>query len=628
MPYAIPVAKQDTWRPIIDTPGFRRRMGRKYRSSGLQVYPGFMSDDPRFLRAMSDLAARLSNIPVNIDASGVLGPEAVPGDFRQLLTVAGHGMTPVSVPPVTNEPIREELHLLRDFATPRDREIFDGLVTAMFARTAPSSVPIRRAASTGAPDYMADMPKKKRELRAILGDVDTFLDMVHSGKLLDLFVEFNSPIVHTIGIRTQADKVTLENGRLISKPREVNDELAARSGFKEGRRFPADKRVFVDSNEVAGHFAGRRRTVYGTSFGPNYLMAAICAQWRAVYLEDFAFTWKHRTPDQILGKMRKYRAVVGFDVKQFDQTVPEFLIDAMVESIGRYTDPRVCSLIKLLFKAPYIVPYPWDEGRGEYDFDPLFGGDPFDVGCFDNLNGLPSGIAINPDTGKLMMMFQYLVALDRYHGDVLEVGIDVILRGEHSRYAALNMGDDCVLLVDDRNFAEWFRTSWKDANAAYFALEEERPISFLGNVPYRDDAGDLQLAPNVISFLVNWLVPEHGIDHASRVRFWAVGERERRVHYARAPMYPEVKNALEDAFQTHCSFSPSAVAEEAFSSQRRLMTLSTWDALVLQNPDYLHYRVDPSDISPEVLDIIVTSLTADEVWPHLKHLFDRRYTNE
>lgn len=623
--YVIPSKQADAWRPIIDTQGWRRRMGRIPVNKGVLLYPGLTSDDPRALRAHARLADCLSEISVSIDSTGVLGPDAVPGDFHTLRTVAGHRMNPISVPPISNAQIRKDLKLAEGFITARDKQIFDELVKLMFSRALPAKLPIRREASTGAPDYVNDIVKKHREVRHALENIDTFLDLIDRDNLLELYIEFNSPIVHTTGERNQSDKFERRDGKLVSKDREVNDEVAARTGLREGVRRPADKRVFINGIPLEGHAATRRRTVFGTSFVPNYVCAALCASWRAVYLAVYEFTWKHRDPAQILEKMNRYTYQVGFDVKQFDQTVPTFLIDAMLSELENYLDRRAVKLIRHLFKAPYMVPSPWMAGADDdREFNPLFGDDPFAAQSFTMELGLPSGIAINPDTGKLMMVFQYLVILDRYFGDVLEVGIDDILRGQCPRYAMLNMGDDCVLLTTDKGFSPWYEAGKFQTEMNYFFVEPERPISFLGNVPYRDDKGRLQLAPNVISYLVNWLVPEHGIDARSRQHFWAIGERERRVHYSLAPNYPRVKDAFEEIYREHCGFSPAAVAEEAFQRQRRFTNLSTWDALVLQNPDYLHYKVDEDQISPEILDIIITSLSADEVWPLTRHLFGKR----
>lgn len=623
MLYRIPQKQADAWAAIISTQGFKRRMAAKRHNRGVSIYPNIISDSADYLRLMRNVAHEASKIRISVDDSGTLGPEAIPSDFYQLLTVAGYGMNPISVPPMRNDAIRDGMKLAKGFVTPRDREIFAQLVKFMFARSAPASVGIRREASTGAPDYVNDVIKKKIELRAAFDGIELFLDHLDKGRLVDLYVDFNSPIVHTTGERTQADKVDMSTGRPKSKDREVNDELAARSGLREGNRRPADKRVFKDGQEIIGHFAGRRRTVFGTSFVPNYLLATFCASWRKVYLEDFAFTWKHRTETEILGKMKSFDNIVGFDVKQFDQSVATWMIDEFTKELANYVDPRVAKLVSLMFKAPYIVPYPWIDGTSSEEFNPLYGDDPFDIGQFNMEVGLPSGIAINPDCGKLFMVWQYLVVLDRYFGNVLEIGIDTILRGEHNQYAMLNMGDDCVLLLNDPGFAAWFKEG--GYTDPYFFLEEERPISFLGNVPYRDEKGELKLAPNVVSYLVNWLVPEVGIDHMRRRNFWAIGERERRIHYAQAPSYPIVHELFERHFRDIYGVLPATISSEAYEQQRKYQNLSTWDALVLQNPDYLHYKVSDDMVSPEVLDLIVTSISADETWPVVSRYTDKRF---
>lgn len=613
------------WAPIINTQGFKRRLAAKRGNQGLALYPGVVSDAPGVLRAHAWIAQTLSDqLKPVANTDGTVDSSAIAGDFYALLTVAGHGMNPISVPPVSNELIRKDLGLADKFASDRHRTIFRSLIRCMFARSAPAKVRLRRDASTGAPDYVNEVPKKKRELRHILDNIDLFLDLIDSGDLLALFIEFNTVLVHTTGERIQADKTELDaNGVRRSRPREVNDELAARSGLREGSRFAADKTVYVNGRRIEGHFGGRRRTVYGTSFGANYLLATFCSSWRKVYLTDFAFTWKHRDPASIADKMRRFKYVVGADVKQYDQSMASWLITAFLDELENYVDRRVVKMIRLLFRAPYIVPYPWAADTSDKPFDPLFGEDPFDEGAFVHDLGLPSGVAINPDVGKLMMTFAYLARLDDHYKNVVEIGVDTILRGEHDQYALLNMSDDGLDLSNDAGYVQFCETYV----SPYFKIEKESPISFLGNVPYRDDAGELKLAPNVISYLVNWLVPEHGIDSVKRRNFWAIGDRERRLHYASAPSYSAVYDVFMEGYDRHLDINPVSLVTLAYEHQRKYLNLSSWDVLVLQNPDYIHYKVDPDDLDPDILDLLVTSLPEEETWPVVSRFTDRRYQN-
>lgn len=618
--YAIPSKQADAWSPLLQNKGLQRVLKRTRPSKGVALYPDIISDAYPTLKFLASLADDLTTaLPYSVNEFGTVGSNAVAGDFYQLRTVAGYGMNPISVPPVTNTQIRRELNLTDGFTSARHKEIAHQLFKAMFSKPMPAKVAIRREASTGSPDYVNDVIKKKTELRHALENLDDYLDLVWKDELEELFIKYNSPIVQTIGERTQADKVVLKDGVFTSKDREVNDEEAARSGMTRGKRAPADKRILLDGTEVRGHFAGRRRTVFGMSFVPNYVVAAVFAAFREHYLKQYEFTWKHRTPESILEKMKTFKYFAGFDVKQFDQAVPTFLIDYFTEQLAVYADPRFAKLVRHMFAAPYIVPYPYIAGTSDVPFNPLFGDDPFDVATYKMEVGLPSGISCNPDFGKFAMVFQYLCICDDYHHDVLETGIDVILMGEHDKYALLNMGDDCVLLTNDEAFNVYVVKA--EYVASYFCVEQETPISFLGNVPYIDDRGDLQLAPNIASFFVNWLVPEHGIDNHRRRNFWAVGDRERRQHYAKSPSYSEAYGIYEQSFMSAFGRSPGSITAEYYDSQRKLGSLSFIDALVLQNPDYLQYRFDEADVSPEILELLITSLSADEVWPHIQQLF-------
>lgn len=611
--YSIPSDVEKRWKPLLSTRGMARVLNRQRMNRGVQLYPEKPSDAPESLRTNKRLAIALTEaLKTTSNANGTVGPNAVAGDFYQLLTVAGYGMNPITVPPVSNAHIRRELKLTDQFVSPRHAEIFKRLVRMMCATKLPSKVSIRREASTGAPDYVNDVKKKKDELMHALRNMNSFLDLVDKGALLELFIEFNAPIIQTTGERTQADKVTRSGNNFTSKDREVNNEQAARSGDLSSR-FVADKSVVIDGHRLAGHFAGRRRTVFGMSFVPNYVVAAVFSTMRTHYLEAYAFTWKHRTPESILEKMRQFKYLAGFDVKQFDQSVPTFMIDAFCKELANYVDPRIAKLVRMMFSAPYIVPYPFVAGTSEEKFNPIFGADPFAEASFAMELGLPSGISCNPDFGKLVMMTQYLCIADDFYHDVLEVGVEAILRGEHSKYGFLNMGDDCVVLMNEEAFRDHVLND--DYDAKYFAVEPEKPISFLGNVPYTDERGELQLAPNIASFFVNWLVPEFGVENHRRRNFWAVGDRERRQHYAKSPSYSEAYGIYEDIFTSEWGRSPASITADYYDQQRKLGALSFIDALVLQNPSYLQYRFEENQVSPEILEQLVTSLPADDVWP-------------
>jgi hypothetical protein len=595
-------------------------MARVKSNRGVEIFPGLRSDDKRTLTFLEELAAALGKkLPALVDGTGISGPNGIPSDFLALRNVAGYGMNPMSTPPSTNTPIRSALKLASGFVTKRHERIYSELIRLMHHKARPAKTAIRRAATTGAPHYVSDIKKKKIELVHALQNLDSFLGLVDRDDLAGLYAEFNAPIIHTIFERGQPDSVSLKDGAYTSKPREVNDELAARTGFEQGSRFAADKTVTVNGYDVPGHFAYRRRTVFGMSFVPNYVVAAHFASLREVYSKEYEFTWKHREAASILEKMRRYQFFAGFDVSQFDQSVPGWAVDYYVQEVAKYVDHRLAKLIGLMFKAPYIMPDPWTDLVDGRKTNPFHGAAPFDVASFTNDLGLPSGISNNPDFGKLQMTWQYLCLIDDYYHDVLEVGLDTILRGLHPKYALLNMSDDCVILMQDAAFhAHIVGAKYV---ASYFKVEPESPISFLGNVPYRTASGELSLAPNLVSFFVNWWVPERGVEHASRRNFWAIGDRERRQHYSKAPGYSDAFVLYEKLFEAAFRIHPSSISASHYDAQRAYSSLGYTDMLVLQRPEVLMYLIDEDQVSPTVLDAVQTTISAEDTWQYTKTTF-------
>lgn len=617
--YRFDKTQYENWKPIIDNQGARRVLNRTKVNKGVELLPGLFSDEPRTLRAMTTLQYELYKaFPPVVNDVGICDKTAIANNWTKLFNVAGYSMNPNSLPPLDNQHARNEIGMTTTaFKSPEHREILAQVVKYVCGAARPARLSMRRQASMGAPYFINDVPLKKELMRHALSNVERILHLVDEDNLIGLFTEFNAPIVQLLGERVQPDVCKGEPGHWHPKERWVNLEEYVRHGNVDARII-ADKSFSLNGNVISDHWACRRRVVYGMSFVVNYLVAAVFAQLRAAYLEEFAFTWKHRTHEEIEQKIANRKYFAGFDVTQMDSTVPAFLVDATCDEMEKYLDPRFVKLIRLMFRAPFIAPYPYNLPAVGAPINPLFGESPFDVGSFTMNLGLPSGIACNPDCGKIFMMFQYLCLINDFTGDVLTTGVDKILRGEHPNYAFLNAGDDCVILMNDEKLFAHVRDG--KYHTDYFKVEPETPISFLGAVFY-DDGQRHRVCPNIESLLVNWLVPEKGIDHYSRRNFWAIGDVERRSYYAKAPSYGEVWRMYDRIFTTITGTSPTMVSEEIYRQQLVNMSLSTLDLLVLQNPSYLHYKVDERDVSADLLDLIVTSIPAEEVVPCVQPIF-------
>lgn len=619
--FDIPKFKRRNWSKVISTPRAIATLMRRGHDGGNEIFPSVKSDDANFLRLCEQLMFALSKeFEVTINQDGSCGANGVVSLFTKLMTVSGYRMHPTSIPAHSNVAMRHALGLnAESFKTPRHELIATQLFQTMFGAARPSRLSIRREASMGAPNFVADLKLKHRHFLHAAHNLDHVLSLIEQGNLTALLIEYCAPIVQFIGERQQPDALKGDDvHHLKPKERLVNSEAYAR-GLSSDGRFAADKSVVKDGVSIADHFAMRARNVYGMAFVINHLDAAIMSQFREYYLNEFEFTWKHRGHDHVTEKIANWKYFAGFDVTSFDSTVPKFILDWLCEQFATVLDDRIVKMKKLMVHAPYIMPCPSNLPHDIIVTDPFHGDDPLDTDCFNFDLGLPSGIASNPDYGKFIMMFQYLCLIDDIEHDVIEFGIPEILKGNHPKYAFLNAGDDCVILMNDESLAARIRDG--DYTSDYFKVEPEMPISFLGGVIADCGSEGHKVVPNIESYFANWLVPEKGIDHHTRKNFWAVGEHERRMYYSAAPAFPLAQTIYQELCIKHLGRSPAALVGDSYERQAPQLGLSAIDMLVLQNPAYLHYRYSEEQVSQNILDIIVTAISPETIVPLFQPFF-------
>lgn len=604
---------------LFASPSARGSATRVSRSDGFQVYPGLHSLSPEYLNIAADVADRCTaEITGSKDSEGVADKEAIIGDFLAARTVSGTGMDPMTTPPVDNQIMRDELGLADDFVSTRDRAIWNAVFDCQF-RSGRESAPLRMAKRSSSlfPEFTSDIVYRKNLFMYMLENLDGILNLIDRGDLEGAFTEYKFVIAYYLGVRTQADTVQRDaEGKLSSKPREVNDWLYAATGGHEGKRFFADKNVYVDGVPIADHFAGRKRTVYGLAASINMILAALFTGWRAVYLKLYAFTWHHCGNPDIERKVATFDHFAGVDVKAFDTTVARWMVDWFIQSFDGLIDPRLINLMRLAMCAPY------------YTTDPIVGGthhfwmgDPFDLLSFVLCVGLPSGIAFNPDFGKTVMTATYLCVIDSYFHDVLEVGVSKILKGQHPTYGLLDMGDDGILLSSSQNFIAFLNDTWKrgDSVSPYFFIEKEIGVAFTGGVFLKDVTSSVKVRPNAISFATKTIWQEFPVDDPRRAN-WAHGWWEKQAFYADAPRGPEVKTIINEVFKKHAGKTLDKIADEwivAHPELRAPALLSEADRSVFLNPDAIYYKVDVDKVSPHILDPIVHSIPPEVFEPIL-----------
>lgn len=602
------------------------RNQRECIAPALAIDDGIWSDDPRYHRVLLELDEVLSDHKPVIDENGFSNHQALVSDFGSLRNPAGYYMNPISIPLESNRVLVDELKLATGFLTPRDEKIFKELHNYMFHTVVPASLAIRKTASSGAPYFEASLRAKKEPVAVMNAYSADILTRFGRGDLQSLYEKYGMFFATYMGVRTQPDSVVRKDGRVTSKGREVNDELFVRSGGKQGARRPADKTIHrPDGTVIEGLFASRRRSVYAYPAMYNYWLTQFFTLLRAHYLEDAAFTFKHRTPKEIVEKLSGFASVRGFDVKQFDQSVQPWLLSAFVSGFNGFIREEVLFFLDKVMKQPIYMPHPQVINASGHDvdpfkFNPCFG-DPWDLSTFNREVGLPSGIGPNPDMGKFIMTFVYLVLFDRHFGDVLETGVRKILRGESDRYALLDMSDDAAIGVNDPTF--WATVERVCAEPFYVKIEPEEGISFLGNILYKDRDDKIAASPNVVTFLRNRLCPEHGCQHWSRRDFVGTGWVEGKVHYSSAPLFAEVWGTLDTVWRKHFGASIDVRFRTALDAERHrdVPSLSEVDRAVLENPDKLYYRYSIEEVHPWVLEKLIGSVPFEEFFPSIEKYF-------
>lgn len=586
---------------------------RVFGNRGNEIFPGIKSDDPEYLRFTERLADRLTeSFPSEQDDEGVNGENAITGDFYSLRTVSGYRMNPRTIPTVDNTQLVGSLGLATTFNSDRHRAIFEELHRVLYAYWKPSDVKVARLSSSTFPFFVRDVDYKVQHASYVMENLETICKQILSDDLERVFTDHKVLMAAAINYRSQVDKVIRDNDRFKSKDRLVNDLEYAISGGSRGQRFPADKSVIIDNQVIKGHFAMRERPVYGMSAPINYAITSIMQGYRDHYLSEYAFTFKHTTSEQIESKINQFRYMRGFDVSQFDESNQTWMLHHWMDAFGRDWPEWLIEVMKLMLHAPYYTPAVSNEGG-----DGIWMGNPFKLDNFKLNLGLPSGIAPNPDIGKFMMTFTYMCFIDDYFGDVLEFGLDKVLKGEHPRYGLLDMSDDAIILTNSEGFRDHISAVLKKEGVIsnYFAAAKEDSVSFLGNVVYRKRGETkVSLCPDVRSFVLNWFCPERGVQDRMR-EYWATGWFERALHYSKSPAYSDVSLIVREEFRKSFGLSPDTIASDHLLDvpPLNIEATSAVDYAVLMDPSKLFYRFEQKDVSPEVYDHFIAKIPVEVV---------------
>jgi hypothetical protein len=188
-----------------------------------------------------------------------------------------------------------------------------------------------------------------------------------------------------------------------------------------------------------------------------------------------------------------------------------------------------------------------------------------------------------------------------------------------------------VLLSNDGGFQAFLDDHVTSERSYYLKVEPEHGVSFLGNVLHRDDQDQVQVAPNINSFLVNWLCPEHSIIHPSRRDFHHIGWTARKQHFKAAPLYGEAFEIWSRIHRKYFSENlnlredwAASVSAHQFKDNPMLRDfdaseLTASDREVILDPSKLAYKYETSDISAAIADLFVAQISFDQFYPLIEN---------
>lgn len=614
----------------------KNRIQRVYqaRQSNIVLQDGdrrIFAGDADFARFRRILALEASAHFPAVKKDGFL-LDGAPSDFSALLSVSGVKMSASNLPRGDNQSLLEEKGIPYE-PDPLLRDIASAVLGLMIRSRELQAVTLARASSMSIPYFTSAMPIKQRALQMLLAQASDVRALFSRQDTDQLIRRYGIVFLYLLVERGMADGGDLQT--MTPKERKVVDPT--------GREIIADKvkPVLEVTGRKAG-FAMRNRTAYAPSGLVAYLHSMICAGYRD-YLNEYAFTWKHRSFDHIAEKLAGARFLRGFDATQMDQYMPEWFVTKFTERVAEISGSEIVgSFLHLVNKSGYLAP------SMAKDWPLVLEGDILNPQSF---VGLASGRADNPDLGKAWMISVYIdlifrllaeqgyareTVLSVFECDSLTQFVDNYLRGFLS-IQALNMGDDHIFIFAEPKNAqeEELHKKLREAMDAKVAKNEtlspwvlatyEDTISFLGGTAVRvgnSEQSTIRFIPNPVSFLVNFFCPERGIDSHMR-RFWAAGRLLANEYYRSNPLVDDVWRLTRDVWNRTMDANPIdyILNQEARKNPIRDEGLRDVDVQALLNPASIHYKVDINDLSPEVRRELVSSFTPDEVATFRRNIF-------
>lgn len=609
---------------------------KQLRNKGNEIATGTYADDPQFLKYWGGVLDDLNDmLPPDLDEDGFVGASGVHETFDRFRIISGYAQTPLSIPLANNENMRKEAGLPTTWRTGRDRLIFRELCHNFFKSMRMPSLKTNRISSSGFPRHDSDYKAKIDDIERVLQPAtcsQIFANLRrgdHVANLRDHGVSFAT----RAGVRRQEDPP--------EKVRRAQDREFALSGGLRGATFDISKEVILaDGSRLDGWACARMRIMRGSAITATALIAPGTNAVRKGIGEDFAFTYKHRTPAEIAEKVNKYGNVYSTDYTNFDTFFPAFMIAEMCDVAREYFSEDYVVMIEKAFKAPFFMP-PINVIQANMRGDVLdefiksnigfWMGNPLDDREYILNQGIISGNPWVDILGKLGGSFDCLIKWDRIANDVLERMRDY-LRGDDEDFGFTNMGDDNRALFRHAHHHKLFgeitvsKKNGKDFDHSYFAADFEKGQVFTGGAltrfNKRGEVDMLRVIPRIGSML-RFFTNERAITDPARA-FWPIGFFERIPLYGENPAFGQVWETLTSRWRHTMKTDLVDMADKAYKTlpYHNLNVSSIADLETLVDPEKLAWRyTENGDVSQNIRDLFEKPVDQHLVEQYCKGIF-------
>lgn len=561
--------------------------------------------------------------PTFDELSGCTGSNAVPSDFTPALTDMTTFMNPQGYDESSNIALRKEKGLL--LVSDRCKAVAKIVLRVLLNRAINVPLRYKHGSSAGAPTMERSKERKRTLIALTLNNESAIAQLLFKGKAHELTRKYMTAPVIVAGYRSQHEKP--------DKKRVVKGPLLAYG--VDDTRYPA----YADKTHSPrpGFHAARLRIVRGVPLGFNITCAKYILPFAEYMSVKFAATFKNSIPsanahalDALWGMFADPVLAAG-DMVTYDATFPEEMHRLIEERFAELVSTEFSEYLRATRSLPSY------QASSPKDFE-LYGITGFLSGSVVELKpraALVSGHIATSLYGKIGTVVNHFCILDKLGSHVTESFVEAVLdhdqRVASSAIFMRNGGDDHLLVGDKKMMARYFDAA--KSPDLFFAVEPERNSVYLGTVYVREN-GKFVPYPNIVTFVTKLLAPERAWNHSSKT-YWQIGLKARLLHYATAPTFSRVIDIIDREHSAIYGYPYTAYVNSLEGN------MADVDALFLSDPDIIHYKLEPSDISKEVYDLIYENVPVEAIkrhWPirdelfidddavvELKHRYTKRY---